>query len=64
MSKLRLPANMLRHRVIRIVVWSTSMILAWLWFSTNDSPVTCINDGLDGVCAVVAKQPPVVQLHG
>jgi hypothetical protein len=49
--KKQAPHAFLPHRMVRIGVWTLTMLLSWLWFTTNPSPETCINDGLDGECS-------------
>ena len=38
------------NRLIRVVVWSLTILLAWFYFSTVDLQPKCIEDGLDGRC--------------
>jgi hypothetical protein len=49
MPRLRLPENLLRHRLTRQLFYGLVMYYAWSWFSTNEAMLQKIGDGLDGL---------------
>ena len=52
MSSVWVSVDVLRHRLVRAVVWFLAALLSWFWFSTNTHSEYCISDGLDGTCQV------------
>lgn len=49
---------------MRVAILAATILLSWLWFSTQKASETCVKDGLDGTCLNSLGDSPFRLLEG